>query len=103
MSPDDPVPNPLQIAENPELAILAALELTLDLVVRTLVAHYPELADPEHPYWCKSSVASPRHASQIIDAATSLRKTLALYQRAITPADNLPAPDAPDPEDDVPS
>ena len=52
----DGMPTPDDLVGTPELAILAALAWTLDLVTRTLVCAYPELTDPERPYWlCQAS------------------------------------------------
>lgn len=103
MRPELPIPSPLQIDEHPELAILAALELCLDLAVRTLVAHYPVLADPERPYWCRNHVDPPAHASSVLDAAHSLQDALILYHRNITTPEDIPPPEEHrDPDDDVP-
>jgi hypothetical protein len=103
MRPQLPIPSPLQIDEHPELAILAALELCLDLAVRALVAHYPVLADPERPYWCRSYVDPPAHASSVLAAAYSLQDTLTLYHHDLTTPDDIPPPDADrDLDDDVP-
>ena len=43
----DRTPTPDDLAHAPELAILAALESVLELVVRALVCAHPELADPD--------------------------------------------------------
>jgi len=102
MRPQLPIPSPPQIDEHPELAILAALELCLDLAVRTLVAHYPVLADPERPYWCRNHVDPPAHANSVIAAASSLLDTLTLYRHDLTPPDDIPPPEEdPDLDDDV--
>jgi len=93
MRPELPIPNPLQIEEHPELAILAALEVCLDLAVRALVAHSPGLADPEQPYWCRNYVDPPVHANSVIAAAHSFQDTLTLYHHDITTPDDIPPPD----------
>jgi hypothetical protein len=79
MRPKLPLPSPLQIEEHPELAILAAIELCLDLAVGALVALYPELADPERPYWCRNYLDPPAQASSDLAAANSLQDTLTHY------------------------
>ena len=93
MRPELPIPSSLQIGEHPELAILAALEVCLDLAVRALVAQYPGLADLEQPYWCRNYFDPPVHAHSVIAAANALQDTLTLYPHDITPPDDIPPPD----------
>jgi hypothetical protein len=72
----DRTPTPDDLAHAPELAILAALDRTLDLVGRALVCAHPELADPERPYWL-------RQASPVATAAETLVKQIAGTEHAL--------------------
>lgn len=63
----DRTPTPEDLVDAPELAILAALERTLDLVVRALVSAHPELADPERPYWLRQASRMPSAAETLVD------------------------------------
>ncbi len=73
----DRMPTPDDLVDAPELAILAALDRTLDLAVRALVCAHPELADPERPYWL-------RHASRLTTAANTLADQTADMKQALT-------------------
>lgn len=76
-------PTPADLADAPELAILAALDDILDLTVCTLVSLYPELADPERPYWLRES-SRTAHAADLLVARTSgLKQALTEYRKAV--------------------
>jgi hypothetical protein len=93
-----PWPTPPDLAENPELAVLALLDAALDLTVSALLALYPELADPERPYWIDAPSAARDRAATIASRAHSLREALARYRRILPPAtDDLSSP----PDDDL--
>jgi hypothetical protein len=79
----DRTPTPDDLARAPELAILAALDRTLDLVVRALVCAHPELADPERPYWLRqaSPVATP--AETLVDQTADMKQALIAYREAV--------------------
>ena len=47
----DPIPTPDDLVDAPELAILVALDHTLELAASALACAHPELLDPERPYW----------------------------------------------------
>jgi len=65
------LPSPSDIADDPELAILAALQHTLELTTRALLAAHPELTDDERPAW----IPSPPTAS-VADLIITLANTL---------------------------
>jgi len=76
-------PTPADLALAPELAILAALDDILDLAVYALVSVYPELADPERPYWLRESTPAA-HAAELLVARTSgLKLALTEYRKAV--------------------
>jgi hypothetical protein len=89
------LPTPDQIAEVPELAILAALEDTLDLALRALVAAHPQLANPETPFWARDASPARGAADRILAAALRLARALRRYRRAVTPSRR---PGDPDPD-----
>lgn len=99
----DPRPTPPDLAENPELAILTLLDTALDLAVGALLALYPELADPERPYWIGAPSVACDRAAGITTRAHSLRDAIARYRRILPPADDvLPDPREDPPDDDIP-
>jgi hypothetical protein len=81
-----PWPTPPDLAESPELAVLALLDATLDLAVSALLALYPELADPERPYWIDGPSAARNRAQTIATRAHALRDAIAAYRRTLAPA-----------------
>jgi hypothetical protein len=92
-----PWPTAPELAEHPELAVLALLDAALDLTVSALLALYPELADPERPYWIDAPCAARDRAATLASRAHSLREALAGYRRILPPAtDDLPEPSRPD-------
>jgi len=79
----DPIPTPDDLVDAPELAILAALDRTLDLVVRALVCAHPELVDPERPYWLRRASPSAAAAETLVDQTADLKQALIAYREAI--------------------
>jgi hypothetical protein len=89
-------PTPPQIADVPELAILAALDDLLDLTLRALLAVHPQLGDSDGPDRLRDP--SPAHAAahRIVTAAKPLARALDAYRRAVTPPRRQhPDPDIP--------
>jgi hypothetical protein len=67
------------------------------MAVRALVAAYPELDDPERPYWLPTSPAAPA-AQCVLTHADALSRALTRYRLAITREhDNAGQP----PSDDI--
>ena len=83
MSPHPP-PKPAELAQAPELAILAALDDTLALALRALVAVHPQLGDPECPAWARQAGPVRDAADRILTASAPLSHALAAYRRAAT-------------------
>jgi len=77
------LPTPQQIARTPEIAILRALELQSELLVRALVAAHPQLDQHEVPYWVGEPVETRTIARNVIDCAISMRTTIGDYLRAV--------------------
>jgi hypothetical protein len=84
-----PWPTPQALDAAPELGLLAALEATLELSLRALVAAHPALADRERPAWALDR--SPRcvAAHRFVDRAAALLQALDAY-RATFPAPPTP-------------
>jgi hypothetical protein len=89
MSPR-PAPTPADLADAPELAILAALEAIVDLALRALVSEHPQLADPECPAWARQNTPASDAAHRILAATRPLSNALAAYCRAIANARHDP-------------
>jgi len=91
MTPRDPprgpktrrLPTPDDLLDAPELAILAALDLMLDLALHALVCEHPELADPERPYWLPQASPSATAARTVVAQADDLKQALVTYREAI--------------------
>ena len=83
MNPRRP-PTPAEIADAPELAILAALSDTLDLALRALVAAHPQLGDPDCPAWIRQAGPDSVAADVILTAATHLSDALDAYRRVLS-------------------
>jgi hypothetical protein len=79
----DRLPTPDDLVDAPELAILAALDRTLDLAVRALVCEHPELADPERPYWLPHASPLTTAAQTLVDQTHDLKQALIAYREAI--------------------
>ncbi len=87
------------IAEAPELAVLAALVAVLDVAGDALLATHPELADHERPYWVETP-AIVGVAANVLRRAAGLRRAIARYRQAVAPV--TPPPDEPAPGWDTP-
>ncbi len=71
-------PTPLDLSNDPELAVLAALDVLLELSVAALHAGYPDLGvDEPEPH------ALTARAGAIVDAAHRLRGLLKGYRAAL--------------------
>jgi hypothetical protein len=85
MSPRRWLPTPAELDEAPELAILAALDDTLETALRALVAAHPQLGDSECPAWVRRTSAASAAADRILHASKRLAHALDAYRRAVTP------------------
>ncbi len=92
----DRTPTPDDLAHAPELAILAALECTLELVVRALVCAHPELADPERPYWLRQASPVATAAETLVDETADMKQALIAYREAVETERRDNAPEHPD-------
>jgi hypothetical protein len=79
----DRMPTPDDLVDAPELAILAALDQTLDLVVRALVCAHPELADPQRPYWLRQASRMATAAETLVNQTDKMKHALLVYQKAV--------------------
>jgi len=79
------LPTPAELDEAPELAILAALDDTLAIALRALVATYPQLGDSECPAWVREASAASDAADRILRASKRLAHALDAYRRAVIP------------------
>jgi len=77
------IPTPDELADNPELALLHALDDILELVPRVLVAAHPELADPDTPYWVREASKTTHHANHIVATTHRLQQRIRAYRDAI--------------------
>ena len=77
------MPTPDDLVHAPELAILAALDRTLDLVARALVCEHPELADPERPYWLRHPSRRATAAKILVDQAADMKQALIAYREGV--------------------
>ena len=75
-------PTPQELVDAPELAILAALDDTLVLALRALVAAHPQLVDPECPHWARDGSAERHAADRILTASATLSTAIEEYCRA---------------------
>jgi hypothetical protein len=79
----DRIPTPDDLAAAPELAILAALDHTLNLAAAALACEYPELADPERPYWLGSPPRVVTAAATLLRRTRELERALRAYRKAV--------------------
>jgi len=84
MTPDPTWPRSNDMAREPALAILSALDATLVLSIRTLLAMHPYADDDARPYWAKPE-ATPTDcvAPDLLMIARRLRDALESYRNAI--------------------
>jgi hypothetical protein len=79
----DRMPTPDDLVDAPELAILAALDRTLDLAVRALVCAHPELAEPQRPYWLLQASRMATAAETLVDQTDKMKQALIVYREAV--------------------
>jgi len=70
-----------QIMDDPERAILAALEVTLEIAVNALVAAHPELCDDNFP---DGASQAARWADRVISETSKMQEVLAGYRYALS-------------------
>jgi len=94
-------PQPDDLERDPVLAILAALDATIVIAIRALIAAHPYVNDDERPYWVKPELSpSDRVAPDIVMIARRLLDALESYRNAIV-LKHRPSPDD-SPQDDFP-
>ena len=91
-------PLPFDLAENPELAILAVLDTALHLAVHALVAAHPQIEADEVPYWRLDRSPAFILADSIASHALALSDQINQYRACLLP----PNPPAPIQDDDIP-
>jgi len=74
---------PDNLRRDPELAILAALDHTLQLAVYALVAIYPDLTDSDTPLWRPQDAEIDRAANHLVAATQPLRHAIREFRTAI--------------------
>jgi len=79
----DRIPTPDELGGDPELAILVALDLTLELATRALACAHPELLDPERPYWLGTPTRVVTLAKILVRRTSTLQRALRAYQKAV--------------------
>jgi hypothetical protein len=79
----DRIPTPDDLDRAPELAILAALDHTLELAAAALAGAHPELCDPERPYWLGSPTRSLTIAKTLVPRIRGLQRAIRAYRRAL--------------------
>lgn len=89
-------PDPFDLTENPELAVLAVLDTALHLAVRALVAAHPQLEADDAPYWRRDRSPAFLRADSIASHAHALADEIQRYRAGLLP----PAP--PHQDDDIP-
>jgi hypothetical protein len=77
---EDRLPTPPQIADAPELAIIALLEITLEVTGAALAAAHPELSDEDFPL---NASEEARWADRIMLRADRVQHALAHYRYAL--------------------
>ncbi len=76
----DELPTPQEMAENPELTALAALDLALELAVRALLAARPELCEDRFPRIARKE---DLWAERLMNLANKLQCFLTRYRHAV--------------------
>jgi hypothetical protein len=77
-------PDRQDLCSDPPLAILAALDATLNLAILSLAANHPALSDCERPYYLPPLLPSDKIAEKLIPIGRKLQRALADYRKAIT-------------------
>jgi hypothetical protein len=103
MKGEDWRPSPPEIDRAPEVALLAVLDLALDVAMAAVVAAHPNLVDDE-PFYRQLHRPEMKAADAILTRAGRLRDALDRYRRALAAlragADREPKP--PGDPDDIP-
>ena len=87
------LPTPEDLYAAPQLAILSVLEITLEMVTCTLLAHHQDIFDYEKPYWIRADLSSAM-AEEILNDISSLRISLKGYLFMLAAElENPPEPD----------
>lgn len=82
------LPTPIQLMDEPERAILAVLDTTLELVENAVLAAHPELYAEEPPSGaCEKSLAADR----LLGLIHEMQGTIAAYQRWLKETPGSPA------------
>jgi hypothetical protein len=68
--------------EDPERAILAVLEITLEIAANSLIAAYPELCDDDFP---RRASEAARWADRLITEVKRMEGVLAGYRYSLSP------------------
>ncbi len=76
-------PDRQDLCSDPSLAILAALDATLNLAILSLAANHPSLSDCERPYYLPPLLPSDKVAEKLIPIGRKLQHALAAYRKAI--------------------
>lgn len=75
-----PMPTPNELAYAPELAVLAALDSTIEATTRTLVTIYPELSKSELPRYRLIAVIC---AARLLCRAIKLQIAVSHYRETV--------------------
>jgi hypothetical protein len=89
-------PTPCDLADNPELAVLAVLDTALHLSIRALVAAHPQLEADAVPFWRLDRSRPFLLAGSIVSLAQMLSDQLEQYRTLL-----LPEPPGAQQEDDI--
>ena len=92
MSTCQTLPTPPELAQAPELALIALLDHALELTLRALLAAHPQLCDHERPYWIPQT-HSTMIAEAILSTVYSLQQSLDDYRHHIHMEINPPTPE----------
>ena len=76
------LPLPPQIMEDPERAILTALEVIFEITVNALLAAHPELCDDDFP---RRANEAAHWADRLITEAKKMEGVLAGYRYSLSP------------------
>ena len=77
------IPTSDELDRAPELAILTALDVSLELAIHALVARHPDLEDPDQRAWLTPPPASAPLAAVVAAIADTLRCALHNYMAAV--------------------
>lgn len=76
----DSMPTPTDLMDQPQLAVLVALETTLISALRALLAAHPEILDDTFP---RTIQEQDHWAERLIYLGSELEETLRKYHRAL--------------------